>query len=600
MSSHGPVALGHRRLAIIDISDEAAQPMASPDGSLWLVFNGEIYNYRELRRELEAAGHHFQSRSDSEVLLTAYREWGEECLNRLIGMFAFIVWDERRQSAFAARDRFGIKPLYVLSGVKGVAFASEIKQLRGLPGEQGRINLPRVHDFLASGLTDHTSETLFEGIRQLRGGECVTLDLARWRPGEALPVRRWYAPPQPGTVDLDEAAAAERFRELLTDSVRLHLRADVPLGSCLSGGLDSSSLVCLMDMFLRADGSDRPVDTFSACYPGKAVDERPFMEAVVSATHSRPHWVHPPAEDAFDLAGRITWHQDEPYGSTSIFAQWSVFQDAGAGGIKVMLDGQGADEQLAGYHPAFAFYHADLLRRGNLLALMEALRARQAVHGVGMAAQIRALLPAMIPVPLANHLRRRRDVSRRHDWLASEAFATTSGGTAFDAALAAMGLGPVLDLGELCVALTFGANLGMLLHWEDRNSMAHGVEARVPFLDHRLVEFTLGLGSRHKIVMADTKRVMRRAMTGILPEMVVNRADKLGFATPEEVWFRGPLRPAVEAGVEETLEYFPGLLNAAGVRALTADILDGRRPFDFLVWRLVNLGVWGRTFSLSA
>src|SRR5665213_3377566 len=566
-SAAGLVALGHRRLSIIDLSEAAAQPMSYDDGRYWVVYNGEIYNYIELRRELEGAGHHFHTQSDTEVLLAAYAEWGEAALDRLVGMFALVIWDKAAQVAFAARDRFGVKPLYLFATASGVAFASEIKQLIGLPGFTARLNIPRVYDFLSAGIMDHTGETLFAGLGQLRGGECVRLDLQRWHPGNALPVRRWYGILESGRLAINEYEAGERFRALLTEAVHLHLRSDVPVGSCLSGGLDSSAIVCLMARELDAEGSGARVNSVSACYDIKAVDERPFMESVVEESGSIPHWCYPRVEDAFAEAERITWHQDEPYGSTSIFAQWSVFAEARRAGIKVMLDGQGADEQLAGYHGGFPYYYRSLIRRCRFAALARTMIERRRWHGVTLDGEA-----------LRSHL----------------------GRSAFDTARESIDRPPIKDIGDLCAVMTQSSNLAMLLHWEDRNSMAHSIEARVPFLDHRLVELSIALGDQHKMVGGDTKRVLRRAMAGILPEAVRNRRDKLGFATPEESWFRGSLREAVFGGIEETLAYFPGLLNAAGVRARAADMLDGRRDLDFSLWRIVNLGIWGRLFGVSA
>ncbi len=239
-SPTGPVALGHRRLAIIDVSDNGLQPMADPSGRFHLVFNGEIYNYLELREELKAAGHCFRSDTDTEVLIEAYRAWGEGCLDRLVGMFAFLIWDDRDKRLFAARDRFGIKPLYVLANCHGVAFASEIKQLIGLPGSSARMNVARVRDFLISGTSDHTAETMFEGVLHVQPGCCVSIDASNLWNGR-FNAQRWYAIPSHSTLQLSEDDAAERFRDLLVDSVRMHLRSDVPVGSCLSGGLDSSS-----------------------------------------------------------------------------------------------------------------------------------------------------------------------------------------------------------------------------------------------------------------------------------------------------------------------------------------------------------------------
>jgi asparagine synthase (glutamine-hydrolysing) len=599
-SPAGPVALGHRRLAIIDVSDAGLQPMADPSERYHLVFNGELYNYLELREELKGRGEIFQTETDSEVLLRAYAVWGEAALDRFRGMFAFLIWDRAEKRLFAARDRFGIKPLYVFANAHGVAFASEIKQLLGLPRLSGRMNIARVYDFLASGIADHTAETMFEGVIQLGGGECAVVEAGRAGPLE-IRLRRWYAIMDPNRhLEVSEDEAAERFRELLMDSVRIHLRSDVPVGSCLSGGLDSSSIVCLMADMLGSQNGGASVNTVSACYAEKSVDEKPFMEAVVAQTHAKPHYIFPRAEDVFARASDITWHQDEPFGSTSIFAQWCVFEEAKRAGIKVMLDGQGADEQLAGYHSSFAYYLSDLASRDRWLMLARTVAERAWMHGVPVREQIQHFIMPLLPMRLATLLRRQRQALVHHDWLDSDALRPYARQqSAFQLASDRLGLPPVTNIATLCLTLTFASNLQMLLHWEDRNSMAHSVEARVPFVDHRVVEFSLMLGNNHKIVGGDTKRVLRRAMTGILPKVVRNRRDKLGFTTPEEIWFRGPLKGLILEGVEATLKRYPGLLNAAGTRALVADMLDGTRPLDFTLWRIVNIGLWGERFAVG-
>jgi asparagine synthase (glutamine-hydrolysing) len=597
-SQVGPVALGHRRLAIIDLSDAGLQPMVEPSGRYHLVFNGEIYNYIELREEMRAKGEIFVSESDSEVLLRAYMLWGEEALPRLRGMFAFLIWDDRDKTLFAARDRYGIKPLYLFATSRGAAFASEIKQLIGLPGMSGRMNVARVHDFLSSGIADHTAETMYDGVMQLRGGECARIDACR--PGAVtVAVRRWY-PPTAGELSISESEAAERFRTALNEAVRLHLRSDVPVGSCLSGGLDSSAIVCLMSQLMGSGSGGAKVNTVSACYAEKSVDEKPFMDAVVAHAHTEPHFVFPKAEDVFQRASDITWHQDEPFGSTSIFAQWCVFEEAHRVGVKVMLDGQGADEQLAGYHGSFPYYLADLTRRRQFGQLLRTMVERNRYHGTSIYEQFRNHLVPLLPASLAGVLRRQHRALMQHNWLGTDILREQGNpGTAFQLASDTLGLPPVTDIRSLCMTLTYGSNLAMLLHWEDRNSMAHSIEARVPFLDHPLVEFTLALGNDHKIVGGDTKRVLRRAMKDVLPETVRQRRDKLGFATPEEIWFRGPLRGLVEDAIEKTLARYPGLMNASGVRALAKEALDGNRPLDFTLWRIVNLGMWGERMGAT-
>ena len=598
-SPAGPVALGHRRLAIIDTSDAGRQPMADPSGRFHLTFNGEIYNFVELREELAAKGLVFTSQSDSEVLLRALIVWGEAALPRLRGMFAFILWDDRDKQLFAARDRYGIKPLYVAANSAGVAFGSEIKQLLELPNVGRSMNLARVHDFLQSGISDHTSQTLFKDVRQIRAGECLRLDTTRASYWQSTP-RRWHQIGSAAPLKISEDKAAEQFGALLKDSIRLHLRSDVPVGSCLSGGLDSSSLVCLMSRQLAAAQGETRLNTFSAVFDVESVDERPFIHAVVDATGSTSHFIFPRAEDVFDRAGDITWHQDEPFGSTSIFAQWCVFQEARRAGVKVMLDGQGADEQLAGYHSGFPYYLAGLARQGRLIALAQTLAERRTVHGAAVSGQLKHMLVNLLPQTTVNMLRRKQAAIVEHDWLASDAFANLSGEpNALETAGHLLNLPPVTDLASLCTTMVHATNLQMLLHWEDRNSMAHGVEARVPFLDAPLVDFCLSLGNDHKIVGSDTKRVLRRAMAGILPPTVRNRRDKLGFATPEEVWFRGPLRRPLQDAIDATLTRYPGLLNATGTRLLASDMIDGRRPLNFVLWRIANMGIWGERMGAT-
>jgi asparagine synthase (glutamine-hydrolysing) len=594
----GPVALGHRRLAIIDVSDSGLQPMADPTGRYQLVYNGELYNYLELREELKAKGEVFHTESDSEVLLRAYAVWGEAALDRCRGMFALLIWDTLKKRLFAARDRFGIKPLYMVSTESGVAFASEIKQLLGLPGVSGRLNVPRVHDFLAAGVCDHTAETMFADVFQLRGGECAVVDASR--SGRIVAeIRRWYAVANE-RISITESEAAERFRALLSESVNLHLRSDVPVGSCLSGGLDSSSIVCLMAGLLGTRNGGTPLNTVSACYPNKSVDEKPFMDQVVGATASTPHFVFPRAEDVFARASDITWHQDEPFGSTSIFAQWCVFEEAKRAGIKVMLDGQGADEQLAGYHSSFYYYMSDLVRNERYLLLARTMLQRNRYHGVPLTDQMRQFLLPFLPAFAAQALQRKSRELAPIYWMDTPLLRESGNAKgAFQTAIDSLDLAPATDIDSLCRILTYSSNLQLLLHWEDRNSMAHSIEARVPFVDHQIIEFSLSLGGDHKIVGGDTKRVLRSAMKGILPEGVRQRRDKLGFATPEEIWMRGPLKGQMLDGIEASIKRFPELLEANNTRALARDMLEGERPVDFSLWRIVNLGIWGERFGVT-
>ena len=324
------------------------------------------------------------------------------------------------------------------------------------------------------------------------------------------------------------------------------------------------------------------------------------MDMLVAKTGAQAHFIFPRAEDVFARASDITWHQDEPFGSTSIFAQWCVFEAARAAGVKVMLDGQGADELLAGYHSFFPIYLAELARSARLLTLGRTIAARREMHGQGYGGQLLRLAFSLAPDRIKGLARRTHRGQVQHGWLSSQALAELDRQpTALETAAASLGLEPPRDIASLCLVMAHASNLPMLLHWEDRNSMAHGIEARVPFLDPPLADFALALGNRHKLAGADTKRVLRRAMADILPRGVSERRDKLGFATPEAVWMRGPLRGLVEDGVERTLRILPGLLDPVGTRRFAADMLDGRAPVDFTLWRIVSLGLWAERFQVS-
>ena len=362
------LGFGHRRLSIIDCTPGGHQPMTDGSGALWLIYNGEIYNYVELRAELEGKGHVFRTRSDTEVILAAYAEWGTECLQHFNGMWAFCLWDRRRGQLFCARDRFGVKPFYYCSDGRSFAFASEIKALLTASGAPATANTAMAYDYLALDLLDHTAETLIAGIQQLPPGHFLILD-GRGQ----VAVQRYYT--LPFTTDdapCDEPAIARlgvAYRELLTDAVRLRLRTDVPLGSCLSGGLDSSSIVCAMSELLSTAPSEAVQRTFTAAYDDPACDERRFARAIVDATGVHADYTFPQAAELWDEMLALTWHQDEPFSSTSMYAQWCVMRAARRHGVTVMLDGQGGDELFAGYTMYYPIFLKTLLRRGRLLRL---------------------------------------------------------------------------------------------------------------------------------------------------------------------------------------------------------------------------------------
>lgn len=583
------VLLGHRRLSIVDLSAAGHQPMASTDRKTWITYNGEIYNYLELRRELEALGHAFVSQSDTEVMLAAYRQWGMDCLSRFNGMFAFVLVDRAKRRVFAARDRFGVKPLYFARLPDGaVAMASEIKQLTALEGWRARLNGQRAYDFLVWGASEHTAETMFDGVRQLRGGELAEIALD----GDPSPrVSRWYElRPKPFSGGREDAAAA--FRDLLTDSVRLRLRADVAVGSCLSGGLDSSSIVCVANRLLREVGGAAMQQTFSATSESPRYDERRYAEAVVAQTGVSLATVMPSPQGLFDALDAIAWQQDEPFGSTSAYAQWEVFRLAARSGVKVVLDGQGADEMLGGYPVFFGARLAGMVRAFDPLAALREIGSLRRVHGIPVASSVRHLAASLAPAWLLSGARRWAGEDAAPAWLDLDRL-----GARPVHPFAAQESSPRKSMQALSRSQLLDASLPTLLHLEDRNSMAHSIEARVPFLDYRVVEYVLGLPDEEKIEGGVTKIALRRAMEGVLPEEVRTRTDKLGFQMADTDWLKNAPRQYRDA-LGAAVEAAKGIIRPAANEMLEQTIA-GRRAFSFHVWAMISFGAWLRRFAVS-
>ena len=579
------LGMGHRRLAILERSPLGHQPMASEDGIVWITYNGEVYNYLELREELRGMGHRFRSGSDTEVLLAAYREWGEACVTRFNGMFAFALWDGDRHRLFCARDRLGVKPFYYAWNGARFAFASEIKGLLAA-GIRPSPNQRAVFDYLDGACLDHSEDTFFEGIRQLPPAHTLTVSTQ-------VRMQRYWTLPSCGEAGLSMCDAVERFRHLFYDAVRLRLRSDVPIGTCLSGGLDSSSIACVANELMFVEHAvprvligDRQ-KTFSSCFEDPAYDERRFIRPVLERTGAEAHYTFPDPKELAESASRLVWQQDEPFCSTSIFAQWNVMRLAAQNGVKVLLDGQGADELLAGYHGFFGAFFADLAAQRRWLDLLRELAAYRRLHGPLPKYVFANLARAFLPSPLVRLVRSR--LTGSVDWIAPE-FRRQWGPTPAAPFLADSHLRNMEDQ-----LLTWNG-LRALLHYEDRNSMAFGIETRLPFLDYRLVEFLYGLGPELKIRNGWTKAVLREALDGILPDEVRWRTDKMGFVTPEDVWFRTSLREMTRDILSDARTRARGYLNVdAAVKEFEAHEA-GRKNLSFTIWRWLNLELWCRTF----
>jgi asparagine synthase (glutamine-hydrolysing) len=578
-SADWTVALGHRRLSIVDLSPGGHQPMIHRPTGMAVTFNGEIYNYLELRAELARLGHTFTSHSDTEVLLAAWAQWGPDALQRFNGMFAFALLDPREGGRLhVVRDRFGVKPVYWSRVGHLIAFASEIKQIRALPGFTPRLDHGTARDYLAVGRLDHSRHTFDAGIEQLRGGERLVVDLG----DPARPIQRiqWYEL-RPASFRGGLGDAAARFRDLLADSVRLRLRADVPVGSCLSGGLDSSAIVCLAHAALSAHGNHAGQITVTARFQDDQYDEWGFAQEVVQQTGARSVQVWPSTDRLRAELDAMLWHMDEPFGSTSQFSQWCVFAGAAAAGLKVMLDGQGSDEQLAGYAGNDAALYAGLLRRGAVWALVREVGAFRSRHEAFPIAQL--ILAVRNVAPFVDRLlpARVRLAAPNPDWLRlSDATHIAASGPR--------------GLNTNLMEQTLVTSLPVLLRYEDRNSMARSIEARVPFLDYRLVEFLAGLPDTYKLREGVTKLVMREGLHGVLPERIRDRRDKMGFVTPEKVWLTKTDTPWFRDAARSAVEAAPELFHPDRVVQLMDDVIAGRAAFSFTPWRIVCFGRWVR------
>lgn len=568
----GRPVMAHRRLAIIDMSAESAQPMSDPTGRYWLTFNGQIYNYVELRAELEGRGRVFRSRGDAEVLLAAYVEWGEECLARLQGMFAFVIFDTSNGEVFAARDRFGIKPLYRYNRGDGIAFASEIKQFAGLGGFSFKPDADAVAAFLAEGAQDFSQATMVDGVDQLPAGHLLAFNAAA--PGGAKP-RRWYTLAARALPVTGIGEAVEAFEPLFAQVIARHLRSDVALGGCLSGGLDSGCIASEVARQRPPGETVAPPVFVTAAFAGMDFDEEARARDIARALNVGLVVVRP-SEAGFAAAfDRLVRTQDEPFASSSIYAQYALFEAAQAEGLKVMLDGQGADEIMAGYHSLFHVHAAGLLRQAKFGRFARAVAGRRRANGHGVAGQIARAASLALLGGQAGRLAG----SRPPRWLRRNARMDRPSG---------------LD-GRRRWMIGQGV-LPALLHWEDRNSMAFGIESRVPFLDHSIAEFFMGLPVEVLYDDGTTKPVLRKMAAGRLPPSVTSSHRKIGFEAPGASWLRtlvsDPRR--ISGRIDDAL---PGMIDPA---ALEADLhaLLRREPVDHhALFRAVCTARWLDVFS---
>ncbi|MGN3974574.1 asparagine synthase (glutamine-hydrolyzing) [Tsuneonella sp. SYSU-LHT278] len=526
-------ALGHNRLSIIDLSDAGLQPMADASGRRWLAFNGEVYNFVELREEL--SGYPFTSASDSEVILAAYDRWGPACVERFIGMFAFAIWDEAEGTLFCARDRLGIKPFHYAQLGETFAFSSEIKALIAA-GMAPRADLDTWGAYLEHGLYDHGEATFFVGVRTLPPGHTLT-----WRFGKTTIAPYWQLAQAAGApLSLTDDEALERLDALITDAVRLRLRSDVPLGVNLSGGLDSSLLFAFVD---QAEGAAADLNCFTAGFDDPKYDEAQFAEGLPRRRHWTQHIERLGAEQAWSLIDPLTRHEEAPFGGIATLAYYNLHRRIREEGVTVVLEGQGVDELFAGYayyrQPAAAGVYQDGSRFLRPETLAPALRDRTPEPESA----------APFPGTLANRLY--RDV--RH------------------------------------------AKLPRVLRMNDRLSMAHSRELRVPFLDHRVVELAFRLDDDKKLRGDEGKAIMRRLLDRKL-EGSYGSTPKRAVVTPQREWIRGPLREKIGDLIASQSFRTNGFFDPAEVDRAFAEYCAGDGDNAFFIWQWINVDAWLRAF----
>lgn len=575
------VGLGHRRLAIIDLSPGGSQPMCNDDGSVCLVFNGEIYNYRELRSELLQKGHDFRSQSDTEVILRAYEEFGGQCAEKLTGMFAFAIWDKTKASLFCARDRFGIKPFYYFWDGKNFIFASEPKALiiHPLISDVVSCNPNALYRFFQFGVVAAGTETFFSGIQSLKPAECLSLA------GNTLKKWEYWRITHFGNAKISDELAIESFREVFSKSVKQHLISDVPVGTFLSGGLDSSSIVCVAAKML-----DHPVRTYTIYYEQEPdIDERSFAQKVIDATGASAVFYTLPNNEIPELLEKMIYFHDFPVPTPHPLSGFALMRLASRSNTVVLLNGQGSDEMLAGYFSCFPFFLTAMSKSVRWGAFFRNLRLFAKDQRLGAADVVKILLKsALLGVLSEEHayrLRGRlgycplvvRDINKKFFEDIKEK--STDKFTQF------------------LYNLTFNTNLSTLLHFEDRNSMAFSVEVRVPFLDHRLAETIFALPPHYKIRNGLTKWILREAMRNILPEEIRMRKDKKALeAIRESYWFRNELKePLNDLLTSQAFRSRP-IYDHRLILKLVKNYNQGDNRCAESLWKVFTMENWFRIF----
>ncbi|HET6244034.1 MAG: asparagine synthase (glutamine-hydrolyzing) [Bacteroidetes bacterium] len=570
--SEFPVTQGHNRLSIIDLTENSNQPLHYED--YVISFNGEIYNYLEIKEELLSLGYKFSTHSDTEVILAAYKAWGEDCVQKFMGMWAFAIWDKVRRVLFCSRDRFGIKPFYYVSGAGAFYFASEVKAIKKSPLFDGQINNRQVIRLLQLGWVDYKNETFYESVKSLPEASNLIFKNGK------VEIKRYWDLSQKQIISEDNfEGRKEKFKSLFEDSIKMHFRSDVEVGAALSGGIDSSSIVSVAAKMFP----EKNIKAFNIFYEGSgAVDERPFVyELVKKYKNIEPYYYSPKDDELADALNKVLFHQDAPISGSSAISQYFVMNLAKQNKVTVLLDGQGADEYLGGYMHTFNRIIGSHFHNREFFKAIKLLQLHKKEHGLS-GKEVAMTLLKSIYTSSHNEAGVFNFELNRIKSLLNSKFKDMSG---------------IIDLldahpnkiDNFFYNLLFSTSLPSLLHYEDRNSMAFSLESRVPFLDHRLVEYGFSLPLEDRIRGAETKYILRKSLSGVLPDAIRDRKDKKGFVTPgENKWLRGPLKHLLDEDFSK-LEYW---FSRKGLYETIKRYKDGDNSKAKLVWRIVVLNMW--------
>lgn len=586
------LAMGHRRLSIIDLSKDGHQPFEMVDGYV-IIFNGEIYNYIELREDLEKSGYKFVTKTDTEVIVQSYIKWGTECVSHFNGMWAFVIYDKKKRVLFCSRDRFGVKPFYYTEQEGLFLIASEIKQFFEVLERNPYADLDRLTRYIVRGDVSEPPYTMFKDVYQLEPGTNLTYDIE----SHSFSKFRYYSLDEKMDNSLPYNEACDLFRDTFIKSVSLRLRSDVQVGYFLSGGLDSSSIVCTADKLRRGSlQNDKRYEqhTITSCYEDKRYDEQEFVNAVVEVTDVKVHKVYPDTNNIWKDVDEILWHMDEPVFGASGVSQWSVCGEAAKQGLTVVLDGQGSDEQLAGYSDFYTVLYIDLLRKGKIRELKNEIVAyisakEDKTNGLSLMSIITSAIKDWLTPELLD-----RYVKRMHyRYIAGLPFDKKTLRNVYRN----IDVYPRRDPEKFIQKYMTDELIG-ILHNLDRKTMAFSLEARNPFLDYRLVEAVSKMPLEFKIRNGWTKAVLRDGMNGIIPEKVQWRKSKLAFVAPVEKWINEN-RLMYGEELKKSLNYLSGVIDVDRVMGWYAKKKTLSLRECNLVWRIIISGRWVNAFHID-